>query len=246
VAVEQAAAASPTGNLARKVRAVFAGAGDVVQAAAALRMHTAERARSAQETTQGLGSSADAATLKEHRDMITRYKIKYYSTAMLPYGEISIIDEQVSFHVFLLTVSFVFFLVHILLSRCLFSIRNRHVLCRISILVLGYAFRLARNMLNSNPCTIFEAIACIIVVQVVIDSCQNKCLYEIQTNGVWGDAQLQGQFVAHLFGVCIKVVVMPEHSSARFHESIVHVFNGRGGNQKVCPFLPVLSCLLVA
>jgi hypothetical protein len=57
---------------------------------------------------------------------------------------------------------------------------------------------------------------------------------------------MQGQFVAHLFGVCTKVVVMPEHSNARFHESIVHVFNGGGGKQKVCPFLPVLLCLLVA
>jgi hypothetical protein len=157
VAVEQAAEASPTGNLARKVRAVFAGAGDVAQAAAALRMHTAERARSAQETTQGLGSSADAATLKEHRGMITRYKIKYYSTAMLPSGDNTIIDEQVSFNVFLLTVCFVFFLVHTFLSRRLFSIRNRHVSCRTSIFGPRVCFSTRKKYAEFSPMQDFRS-----------------------------------------------------------------------------------------
>jgi hypothetical protein len=97
VAVEQAAQASPTGNLARKVRAVFQGAEQVVQAAAALRMHTAGRARTAQEAAHGLACSADACTVKEHQEMLARYKIKYYATAMQRYGEQAIVDDQVSF-----------------------------------------------------------------------------------------------------------------------------------------------------
>jgi hypothetical protein len=79
---------------------------------------------------------------------------------------------------------------------------------------------------------ILDGTACI-VVQVLTESCQEKCLYEIQTDGRWGDAQLHGQFVAHLLGISIKVIVMPENRIGCFHESIVHVCNGRGGNQKV-------------
>jgi hypothetical protein len=97
VAVEQAAQASPTGNQARKIRAVFQGAEHVVQAAAALRVHTAERARTAQEAAHGLACSVDAFTVKEHKKMLARYKIKYYATAMQRYGEQTIIDDQVSF-----------------------------------------------------------------------------------------------------------------------------------------------------
>jgi hypothetical protein len=70
-------------------------------------------------------------------------------------------------------------------------------------------------------------------VQAVLKDCHNKCLYEIETDGCWGDAQLQGQFVAHLLGVSIRVVVVPDTGRSRFHEAQVHVFNGRGGNQKV-------------
>jgi hypothetical protein len=63
-------------------------------------------------------------------------------------------------------------------------------------------------------------------------------MHDIVTDGVWGDAQLHAQFVAYLLGVCIKVVVGPRNTSARFHESVVHMFNSHGGNQKVCSYNP--------
>jgi hypothetical protein len=83
-------------------------------------------------------------------------------------------------------------------------------------------------------------------VQAVMEHCQQKCLHEIETDGCWGDAQLHAQFVAHLLGVAIRVLVMPESSIARFHEGLVHVFNGRGGNQKVRFSLLLLCCILSA
>jgi hypothetical protein len=83
-------------------------------------------------------------------------------------------------------------------------------------------------------------------VQAVIESCQEQCLNEIETNGCWGDAQLHAQFVAHLLGVSIRVLVMPENTNARFHESPVHVFHGRGGNQKVRSWFAMLSCFFFA
>jgi hypothetical protein len=96
VAVDQAAQGSPTGNLARKVRAVYEGATDVVQAAAALRKHTAERANYAQQASEGLVCCADAAMLKEHQDMLQRYHIKLYSNAMERHGQHATVDAQVS------------------------------------------------------------------------------------------------------------------------------------------------------
>jgi hypothetical protein len=97
VAVDQAAQASPTGNLARKVRAVYEGAHDVVQAAAALRLYTAERARFAPEARLELGCSADAVTVKEHKEMIGRYKMRFLATAIVPHGENTMTDDQVGF-----------------------------------------------------------------------------------------------------------------------------------------------------
>jgi hypothetical protein len=73
---------------------VFQGARDVVQAAAALRKHTAERAKCAQEALE-LACSADAVLLKEHKEMLHRYQIKLYSTAMERHGQNPSIDDQV-------------------------------------------------------------------------------------------------------------------------------------------------------
>jgi hypothetical protein len=79
VAVQEEAQASPTGNLARKVRAVFQNAQDVVQAAflfllfllsSPLRKHTAAQASCAQDTAHGLSSHADAGLLREHQAML--------------------------------------------------------------------------------------------------------------------------------------------------------------------------------
>jgi hypothetical protein len=65
-------------------------------------------------------------------------------------------------------------------------------------------------------------------------------MHEILTDGVWGDAQLHAQFVAHLFGVCIKVLVAPANDAgACFYDCIVHLFNCHGGNQKVCFYSPI-------
>jgi hypothetical protein len=75
VAVQEAAPATPTGNLARKVRAVFQNAQDVVQAAAALRKHTAAQASCAQDSAHGLSSDADAGLLREHQAMLQRYEV---------------------------------------------------------------------------------------------------------------------------------------------------------------------------
>jgi hypothetical protein len=83
-------------------------------------------------------------------------------------------------------------------------------------------------------------------VQAVIEHRQEKCLHEIETDGCRGDAQLHAQFVAHLLGVSIRVMVMPENSIGRFHEGLVHVFNGRGGNQKVRLWLAFVCCALSA
>jgi hypothetical protein len=133
VAVEQAAQASPTGNLARKVRAVFEGAEDVVQAAAALRMHTAERASFAQETCNRMGCSADALTVKEYQDMLGRYKVKYYSTAMLSPDEDNVVHEQVSVHAFRLRLCSVPFL-------CMHSLRLLVFGSRISCIIVFLQF----------------------------------------------------------------------------------------------------------
>jgi hypothetical protein len=92
VAVDQAAQASPTGNLARKARAVFTNAAGVVQAAAALRRYTVQRARSAQETLHGQACTADAGLVKEHQEMLKRYQVHLSATAMESYAGM---DEQV-------------------------------------------------------------------------------------------------------------------------------------------------------
>jgi hypothetical protein len=74
---------------------VFQGAEDVVQAAAALRKHTAEPARSAYKASNGLACSEDAVLVKEHQDMLKRYRIQLYSTAVEHHGEQACIDDQV-------------------------------------------------------------------------------------------------------------------------------------------------------
>jgi hypothetical protein len=74
---------------------VFEGAKDVVQAVAAMRKHTAERARCAREASEGQACSADAVLLKEHKEMLKRYQIKLYSTAVERYGQHPSIDVQV-------------------------------------------------------------------------------------------------------------------------------------------------------
>jgi hypothetical protein len=81
------------------VRAVYEGAQDVVQAAAALRLYTAERARFAQEARHELGTSADVITVKEYKEMLRRYKMRFLATAVVPHGENAMLDDQVGFHV---------------------------------------------------------------------------------------------------------------------------------------------------
>jgi hypothetical protein len=54
---------------------VFEDTNNVVQAAAALRKHTAARAVCAQDTAHGLTSNADAGLLREHQAMLRRYQV---------------------------------------------------------------------------------------------------------------------------------------------------------------------------
>jgi hypothetical protein len=95
VSVDQAAQASPSGNLARKVRQMFESSEDMAQAAAALRKHTAQRARAAQQTDEGLDCSASADIIREVRDMVRRYEVRMASHAVQPYGQDTRVSETV-------------------------------------------------------------------------------------------------------------------------------------------------------
>jgi hypothetical protein len=70
---------------------VFTNAG-AVQAAAALRRCTLQRARSAQETLHRQACTADAGLVQEHQEMLKRYQVHLSATAMEAFAGM---DEQV-------------------------------------------------------------------------------------------------------------------------------------------------------